>query len=60
MNHDTLWYLLALPLLWSAISGALIAVVPGRFAIAVYSPPLDVSGNSVRGILVIEELAHRW
>jgi glutaminase len=30
-------------------SGAIIMVVPGRLGIAVYSPPLDSAGNSVRG-----------
>ena len=30
-------------------SGAIIMVVPGRLGIAVYSPPLDQAGNSVRG-----------
>ena len=29
-------------------SGAMIMVVPGRLGIAVYSPPLDTAGNSVR------------
>jgi len=29
-------------------SGAIIMVVPGRLGIAVYSPPLDTAGNSVR------------
>lgn len=30
-------------------SGAIVMVVPGRLGIAVYSPPLDSAGNSVRG-----------
>ncbi len=44
----------------SGVSGNILAVVPGRLAIAVYSPSLDASGNSVRGLRVIEELARRW
>jgi glutaminase len=44
----------------SGVSGNILAVVPGRMAIAVYSPPLDASGNSVRGVRVIEDLARRW
>ncbi len=44
----------------SGVSGNILAVVPGRLAIAVYSPPLDASGTSVRGARVIEELARRW
>ncbi len=41
----------------SGISGAMLAVVPGQGAIAVYSPPLDTIGNSVAGIAFIEKLA---
>ena len=33
----------------SGVGGGLIAVSPGRFGIAVVSPPLDAAGNSVRG-----------
>jgi glutaminase len=44
----------------SGVSGNILAVVPGRMGIAVFSPPLDDSGNSVRGALVIEDLARRW
>src|SRR5215510_13559490 len=33
----------------SGVGGGLIAVSPGRFGIAVVSPPLDSAGNSVRG-----------
>lgn len=35
----------------------MIAVVPGRYAIAVYSPPLDAAGNSVRAQQTIEYVA---
>lgn len=37
----------------SGVGGAMIAVVPGKFGIAVISPPLDEAGNSVRGQLAI-------
>lgn len=43
----------------SGVSGAIVAVVPGRMGIAVYSPPLDQHGNSVRGIRVFSDLAGR-
>jgi glutaminase len=33
----------------SGVGGGLIAVSPGKFGIAVVSPPLDSAGNSVRG-----------
>jgi glutaminase len=32
----------------SGVGGGIIAVSPGRFGIAVVSPPLDDAGNSVR------------
>jgi glutaminase len=41
----------------SAVSGGLVAVAPGRVGIAVYSPPLDEEGNSVRGVLASEQLS---
>lgn len=44
----------------SGVSGNILAVVPGRMGIAIYSPPLDASGNSVRGARVVEDLARRW
>ena len=44
----------------SGVSGNIVAVVPNRMAIAVYSPPLDEQGNSVRGVRVIKDLARRW
>ena len=44
----------------SGVGGGIVVVVPGRFAIAVYSPPLDSSGNSIRGVKVMEELSKRW
>lgn len=43
----------------SAVSGGLMAVVPNQLGIAVFSPPLDAHGNSVRGIRVCEELSRR-
>ncbi|MGP1347499.1 MAG: glutaminase A [Phycisphaerales bacterium] len=41
----------------SGVSGGIITVVPGQFGIAVYSPPVDERGNSVRGIRVCEDLS---
>ena len=40
----------------SGVGGGLIAVSPGRFGIAVVSPPLDPAGNSVRGQRAIEDV----
>ncbi|QIZ71604.1 glutaminase A [Oxynema aestuarii] len=44
----------------SGVGGGIIAVVPGQMGIAVFSPPLDKRGNSVRGIKVFEELSQRF
>lgn len=41
----------------SGVAGGIIAVLPGQLGIAVYSPPLDEHGNSVRGIRVCEQLS---
>jgi glutaminase len=45
----------------SGVGGGLIAVVPGKYGIAVISPPLDKAGNSVRGqraIVEIDQMLH--
>lgn len=39
----------------SGVSGGIIVVVPNQIGIAVFSPPLDVNGNSVRAMKVCEE-----
>ncbi|MEZ6234787.1 MAG: glutaminase A [Phycisphaerales bacterium] len=41
----------------SGVGGGLMAVAPGKMGIAVYSPRLDKSGNSVRGMKVCRDLA---
>ncbi len=38
----------------SGVGGGIIAVIPGRFAVAAFSPPLDKAGNSVRAQRAIE------
>jgi glutaminase len=38
-------------------AGCIIAIVPGRFGLATYSPPLDASGASVRGKRAIKYLS---
>ena len=43
----------------SGVGGGIMMVVPGRMGVAVFSPPLDERGNSVRGIRVCEELSQR-
>ncbi len=41
----------------SGVSGGVLAVVPGRMGIGVFSPLLDERGNSVRGIAVCRDLS---
>lgn len=43
----------------SGVSGGIMAVVPGKLGIAVFSPGLDSYGNSIRGIRVCEEISDR-
>ena len=44
----------------SGVGGGIIAVAPGRFGIAVFSPRLDGAGNSVRAQLVIADVARAF
>jgi glutaminase len=44
----------------SGVSGGILAVVPGRMGLAVFSPRLDSKGNSVRGIQVFQELSRNY
>jgi glutaminase len=58
-NSGTWWVKVGLPAK-SGVSGGLLAIVPGKMAIVVFSPALDKAGNSVRGQAVIKELSQRW
>ncbi len=42
----------------SGVGGGLIAVSPGKFGIAVVSPPLDDAGNSVKAQKVITDISN--
>lgn len=42
----------------SGVGGGILAVVPSVASIAIWSPGLDQSGNSLLGIMALEELAH--
>lgn len=42
----------------SGVGGGIIAVCPGKFGIAVISPPLDKAGNSVKAQRTIEDIAN--
>ena len=41
----------------SGVGGGILAVAPGRLAIAAFSPPLDEAGNSVRGVAAVSSVA---
>ena len=41
----------------SGVSGGIIGVLPGQLGLAVFSPPLDAQGNSVRGVRVCERIS---
>jgi len=43
----------------SGVSGGILAAIPGKMGIGVYSPGLDDHGNSVRGVRVCEEVSGR-
>jgi glutaminase len=43
----------------SGVGGGMLAVVPGKGAIAVFAPPLDEAGNSVKGQEVIQYVVNR-
>jgi len=42
----------------SGVGGGIIAVSPGKFGIAVVSPPLDDAGNSVKAQKVITDISN--
>ena len=55
-NHAGNWlYTVGLPAK-SGVAGGIIAVLPGQLGIGVFSPRLDDAGNSVRGVLVCEDI----
>lgn len=43
----------------SGVSGGILAVVPGVMGIGVFSPLIDVHGNSVKGVKVCEDLSKK-
>jgi glutaminase len=43
----------------SGVGGGIVAVVPGKGAIAVFAPPLDKAGNSVKAQLAIAYIAEK-
>lgn len=43
----------------SGVGGGIMAIVPTRMGIGIFSPALDAKGNSVAGIRLLEDLSHR-
>ena len=43
----------------SGVGGGIVAVVPGKGAIAVFAPPLDEAGNSIKAQKVISNVAKK-
>ena len=43
----------------SGVSGGILAVIPGKMGIGVFSPGLDTYGNSTRGVRVCREISER-
>jgi len=43
----------------SGVGGGIVAVVPGKFAVGTFSPPLDAAGNSVRSQRAIEAIIQK-
>jgi glutaminase len=43
----------------SGVGGGIVAIVPGKGAIAVFAPPLDEAGNSVKAQEVIDYVAQK-
>jgi glutaminase len=43
----------------SGVAGTILAAIPGKTGIAVYSPGLDRFGNSVRGTRVLSDITNR-
>ena len=43
----------------SGVGGGIMAVVPGRMGIGIYSPALDKKGNSIAGIRILRKLSRK-
>lgn len=58
-NSGAWWFAVGIPAK-SGVGGGIVAVVPGKMAIVVFSPPVDTAGNSVRAQAVITDLSKKW
>ena len=46
-------------ILGTGVGGGIVAVVPGRFSVCVWSPELNAAGNSLAGMAALELLSER-
>ncbi|MET0547154.1 MAG: glutaminase A, partial [Caulobacterales bacterium] len=44
----------------SGVAGSILAVIPGQAGIAIFSPPIDENGNSVRGVEACKRVADEF
>ncbi|WP_380872692.1 glutaminase A [Sphingomonas sp. DBB INV C78] len=44
----------------SGVSGGILAVIPGQAAVAIFSPPIDANGNSIRALAACKRIAERF
>ena len=44
----------------SGVGGGIMAIVPGKIGIGIYSPGLNRKGNSLAGIKALELLSQTW
>jgi glutaminase len=58
-NSGNWWSSVGIPAK-GGVGGGILAVIPNKMAIAVFSPPLDTAGNSVRAQLVITDISKQW
>lgn len=44
----------------SGVGGGILSIIPGKMAIVTFAPPLDKTGNSVKGQKAIKALSQHW
>ncbi|MET0181533.1 MAG: glutaminase A, partial [Caulobacterales bacterium] len=44
----------------SGVAGSIIAIIPGQAGIAIFSPPIDPNGNSVKGVAACRMIAEEF
>ncbi len=44
----------------SGVAGSIMGVIPGQVGVAIFSPPIDEHGNSVRGVAACRDIANTF